>query len=215
MCRQPPASVIVTDGRFTNASHGHTLSQSVRREREVFAPSLLTDRFAATQLSSRMAGVGRTETFAALKSPTRRGPFLLLALPLSPPRSGGALSARQDGALLYPGPLGGGEAGTKGPQGSRQEVDSFSPAHGCAVEKPGPGSRTCRAGMPGKRQVGVSFSLGYFSFGQAKEKYLARRRRTKALDLCDQRVAGSTHHARASHSTSQTKSIAHRVRSYR
>jgi hypothetical protein len=28
---------------------------------------------------------------------------------------------------------------------------------------------------------GVSFSLGYFSFGQAKEKYLALRRRVKAL----------------------------------
>jgi hypothetical protein len=29
----------------------------------------------------------------------------------------------------------------------------------------------------------VSFSLGYFSFGQAKEKYLALRRRVKALAL--------------------------------
>src|SRR6185312_164104 len=38
--------------------------------------------------------------------------------------------------------------------GSRQEVGSFSTAQGCAVEKPGSGSRTCRAGMPGKRQVG-------------------------------------------------------------
>jgi hypothetical protein len=35
--------------------------------------------------------------------------------------------------------------------------------------------------MPGKRVSGVSFSLGYFSFGQAKEKYLALRRRVKAL----------------------------------
>jgi hypothetical protein len=30
---------------------------------------------------------------------------------------------------------------------------------------------------------GVSFSLGYFFFGQANEKYLAFRRRTKALLL--------------------------------
>ena len=70
--------------------------------------------------------------------------FSLLALGLSSPRSGGAPSARQDGALLYLGPLCGGEVGTTGPEGSRQEVDSFSPAHGGAVEKPGPSSRTCR-----------------------------------------------------------------------
>lgn len=31
------------------------------------------------------------------------------------------------------------------------------------------------------QQSGVSFSLGYFSFGQAKEKCLGLRRRTKAL----------------------------------
>ena len=39
--------------------------------------------------------------------------------------------------------------------------------------------------LPDARQApsGVSFSLGYFCFGQANEKYLARRRRTKALDL--------------------------------
>jgi hypothetical protein len=30
--------------------------------------------------------------------------------------------------------------------------------------------RTLRAGMPARRVSGVSFSLGYFSFGQAKEK---------------------------------------------
>ena len=37
----------------------------------------------------------------------------MLLLPwLSPMRSGGAPSARQDGALLYPGPLCGGEVGT-------------------------------------------------------------------------------------------------------
>jgi hypothetical protein len=35
--------------------------------------------------------------------------------------------------------------------------------------------------MFAKRVSGVSFSLGYFSFGQAKEKYLALRRRVKAL----------------------------------
>jgi hypothetical protein len=35
--------------------------------------------------------------------------------------------------------------------------------------------------MSARRGSGVSFSLGYFSFGQAKEKYLGLRRRAKAL----------------------------------
>ena len=44
------------------------------------------------------------------------------------------------------------------------EVDSFSPAHGCAVEKPGPASRTRRAGGPASAKRGalslwLSFSL--------------------------------------------------------
>ena len=38
------------------------------------------------------------------------------------------------------------------------------------LEKPGHGSRTFRPWMDGKRRRRVSFSLGYFSFGQAKEK---------------------------------------------
>ena len=54
--------------------------------------------------------------------------------------------------LILP-PLCGGESWAKGPQGSRQEVDFFSPAHGGAVEKHGRGSRTWRA-QPGKYQVG-------------------------------------------------------------
>jgi len=60
-------------------------------------------------------------------------------------------SAGHDGPLLYPGPLCGGESGTTGREAG---VDSFSPAQGCAVEKPGPGSRTCRPWMGGKRQAG-------------------------------------------------------------
>lgn len=39
-------------------------------------------------------------------------------------------------------------------RGNRHDADFFSPAHGCAVEKPGTGSRTCRAGLPGQRQAG-------------------------------------------------------------
>ena len=71
---------------------------------------------------------------------------LMLLLPwLSPTRSGGAPSARRDGALLYPGPLCGGEVGTTGPQGSRQGCRLLFARAGCPVEKPGPASRTCRA----------------------------------------------------------------------
>jgi hypothetical protein len=52
------------------------------------------------------------------------------------------------------GPLCGGEVRSTGPEGDRQEADHFSPVHGCAVEKPGRTSRTCRAWTPGKRQAG-------------------------------------------------------------
>jgi len=52
------------------------------------------------------------------------------------------------------------------------------------------GQESCRKARPRLTDVagaarqapsGVSFSLGYFSFGQAKEKYLALRRSAKAL----------------------------------
>jgi hypothetical protein len=57
------------------------------------------------------------------------------------------------------GPLRGGEAGSAGrTAGIDRDVDAFSPAHGCAVEKPGPGSRTCRAGCPASAKRGVVFS---------------------------------------------------------
>jgi len=57
------------------------------------------------------------------------------------------------------GPLRGGEAGSTGrAAGIDRDVDAFSPAHGCAVEKPGPGSRTCRAGCPASAKRGVVFS---------------------------------------------------------
>jgi hypothetical protein len=78
------------------------------------------------------------------------------------PRSGCAPdplnSAGQDGPLLAPGPLCGGESGTTGPQGNRHNVDSFSSVHGCAVEKPGHASRTCRAGARQAPSGGVVFS---------------------------------------------------------
>jgi hypothetical protein len=52
-------------------------------------------------------------------------------------------------AALPRGPLRGGEAGSTGrAAGIDRDVDAFSPAHGCAVEKPGPGSRTWQGGRP-------------------------------------------------------------------
>jgi hypothetical protein len=84
-------------------------------------------------------------------------------------RFGFSPSAGHDGPLLYPGPLCGGETGSTGPQGHRQGCRCLFARAGCPVEKPGPGSRTCRAGA---RQApsGVAFSFGYFSLGHAREK---------------------------------------------
>ena len=82
----------------------------------------------------------------------------------------GAPSARHDGALLYPGPLCGGEVGTTGPAGGigtmpipfRQHRDVLSkspaPAHGLA----GHDARQAPSG--------VAFLFGYFLFGHAKRK---------------------------------------------
>jgi len=47
---------------------------------------------------------------------------------------------------------------------------SFPPVHGCAVGKPRNPPAHLEGRMPGGRAIGVSFPLGYFSFGQAKEK---------------------------------------------
>src|SRR6185437_3628658 len=47
---------------------------------------------------------------------------------------------------------------------------SSSPVHGRAVEKPRNPPAHPEGRMPGGRAIGVSFPLGYFSFGQAKEK---------------------------------------------
>jgi len=60
-----------------------------------------------------------------------------------------------------------------------------APAHGLAGHGEGMDARVeaTQEWLPDARQApsGVSFSLGHFSFGQAKEKYLALRRRVKAL----------------------------------
>ena len=77
------------------------------------------------------------------------------------------------------------------PMPFRQHMDVLSkspaPAHGLAAHGEGMDARVeaTQERLPDGRQApsGVSFSLGYFSFGQAKEKQLGRRRRTKALAL--------------------------------
>jgi len=47
---------------------------------------------------------------------------------------------------------------------------SFPPVHGRAVGKPRNPPAHPEGRMPGGRAIGVSFPLGYFYFGQAKEK---------------------------------------------
>jgi hypothetical protein len=97
-------------------------------------------------------------------------------------RAADASSAGQDGPPLYPGPLCGGESGSTGRiAGIDMEVDAFSPG-----QESGRKARPRLTDLPGfirQAPSGVSFSLGYFSFGQAKEKYLGRRRHTKALSF--------------------------------
>src|SRR6185312_874541 len=101
--------------------------------------------------------------------------FSLLALGSSPPLRGGAPSARQDGALLYPGPLCGGEVGTTGPAGGigtmpipfRQHMNvlakSPAPPHGLAGHGDGmdAGVEATQERLPDARQApsGVAFSL--------------------------------------------------------
>jgi len=79
-------------------------------------------------------------------------------------------SAGQDGPLLYRGPLRGGETGSTGrAAGESMDGLAFSSGHDARSKSPAP-----THGLAGHdaRQApsGGSFSLGYFSFGQAKEK---------------------------------------------
>ena len=76
--------------------------------------------------------------------------LLLLLLPLPLPLA----SARWERAA-FPGPLGGGEAGTRRPRSGRVHgwTRLFDRA-GCPAEKPGPASRTCRAGRPASASAG-------------------------------------------------------------
>jgi hypothetical protein len=58
----------------------------------------------------------------------------------------------------YPGLLRGGEPGDDGPAGIGMDADAFSPGQE-SCRKPGPGARTCRPRMGGKRQAGCRFLL--------------------------------------------------------
>ncbi len=66
------------------------------------------------------------------------------------------LPLRAGSALLFRGPLGGGEAGTKRPRSGRVQgwIRLFARAR-CPLEKPGPASRTRRAGCPQSANRGV------------------------------------------------------------
>ena len=79
-------------------------------------------------------------------------------------------SAGHDGPLLYRGPC---AAVRRGRQAAKRESTGMSTPFRqdrSPVEKPGPGSRTCRPWMGGKRQAGWPFSLVSFLFGHAKRK---------------------------------------------
>ena len=111
-------------------------------------------------------------------------PFARSAL-LSQPRSGCAPSAGQDGPLLYPGPLCGGEAGTTGrAAGADRDVGSLSPGQDALSKSPAPThglagqarawmpelrQRRSSCPMPGKRQAGWPFSLVTFSLATQRE----------------------------------------------
>ena len=79
-------------------------------------------------------------------------------------------SAGQDGPLLYPGPLCGGESGTTGRvAGVDMDVGSFSPGQDALSKSPAPAH-----GLVGQEAQqapsGVAFLFGYFLFGHAKRK---------------------------------------------
>ena len=104
----------------------------------------------------------------------------------SQPQRGCAPSAGQDGPLLYPGPLCGGEAGTTGrAAGGDRDVDSFSPG-----QESGRKARPRLTDLPPMdgRQApsGVAFLFGYLSLWPRKEKVTRLPRADESSSLYGQ-----------------------------
>src|SRR6185312_16249179 len=123
-------------------------------------------------LSARLnSGVNSVTTRSANPSPiliksTPRGAFAA-AQWLRP-------SARRERAAL-PGPLWRGGRVEESPQDGPQGCGPVFRRDRSPVEKPRNPPAHPQGRMPGGRAIGVSFPLGYFYFGQAKEKELGRR----------------------------------------
>src|SRR6185437_7635020 len=82
----------------------------------------------------------------------------------------------------FPGPLGGGEAGTIRPRSGRcQGWQRLFARAGCPLEKPGTGSRTFRPWMDGKRQPGWPSLLVTFLLATQEKSNSGAGRRTKPL----------------------------------
>src|SRR6185437_7293173 len=80
----------------------------------------------------------------------------------------------------FPGPLGGGEAGTIRPRSGRcQGWQRLFARAGCPLEKPGTGSRTFRPRMDGKRQPGWPSLLVTFLLATQEKSNSGAGRRTK------------------------------------
>ena len=111
--------------------------------------------------------------------PTRKAG--LSALQLSQPRSGCVPSAGQDGPLLYPGPLCGGETGSTGrAAGVDKDVDSFSPGQDALSKSPAP-AHGLAGQEPGKRQAGWPSLLVTFLLATQEKSNSAAAGRRKFL----------------------------------
>jgi hypothetical protein len=108
------------------------------------------------------------------------------ALPLSQLRSGCAPSAGQDGPLLYPGPLCGGESGSTGRvAGIDMDVDAFSPG-----QESGRKARPRLTDLPDRspasaKRGGLSLWLSFSLATQRESNSAAEGRRKLLLCLVD------------------------------
>ena len=101
-------------------------------------------------------------------------------------------SAGQDGPLLYPGPLCGGESGTTGrAAGIDRDVDAFSHGKDARSKSPAP-ARGLAGQEPGKRQAGGRFLLGTSLLDKQKRSASARAAGRNALALEASKTARHT-----------------------